>query len=83
VFGLLFSSICAKQFSNFVIIWCSFKAHAGHSGRHFFGHNLPAAAAREVFKPSTASASLVVPSQKKSFSFGLGFSWGDVTSGVF
>ena len=44
----------------------SFNAHAGHcSGRHSFGHNSPAAAAREVFKPSTDSASLVVPSQKK------------------
>jgi len=38
----------------------------GHfSGRHSFGHNSPAAAAREVFKTSTDSASPVVPSQKK------------------
>ena len=34
-----------------------------------------------MFKPSTDSASLVVPSQKKIFSFGFGFSWGGVTSG--
>jgi len=35
-----------------------------------------------VFKPSTDSASLVVPHQKKTFSvLGLGFSWGDVTIG--
>jgi len=56
-----------------------FNARAGHfSGRHSFGHNAPAAAAGEVFKPSTDSAGLVVPSQKKFFSvLGLGFSWGD------
>jgi len=54
---------------------------SGHcSGRHSFGHNSPAAAAREVFKPSTDSASLVVPSQK-NFSFGFGFLCGDATSG--
>jgi len=47
-------------------IQATFNAPASHlSGRHFFGHNSPAAAAREVFKPSTDSASLVVPSQKK------------------
>ena len=34
-------------------------------GRYSFGHNSPAAAAGEVFKPSTDSASLLVPSQKK------------------
>jgi len=46
-------------------IQATFNAPASHlSGRHFFGHNSPAAAAREVFKPSTDSASLVVPSQK-------------------
>jgi len=48
--------------------------------RNFFGHNSPAAAAREVFKPSADSASLVVPSQKNFSVLGLGFSWGDVTS---
>jgi len=37
-----------------------------------------------VFKLSTDSASLVVPSQKKFSVLGLGFSWGGVTSeGVF
>jgi len=39
---------------------------------YVFGYNSPAAAAREVFKPSTDSASLVIPSQKKVFSFGFG-----------
>jgi len=34
-------------------------------GSYVFGYNLPAAAAREVFKPFTDSASLVVPSKKK------------------
>jgi len=35
-------------------------AHASHlNGRHFFGHNTPAAAAREVFKPSTDAESLL------------------------
>jgi len=45
--------------------------------------NSPAAAAREVFKPSTDSASLVVPSQKKFSVLGLGFSWGVSQVGVF
>jgi len=40
-------------------------------GPHVFGHNSPAAAAREVFKPSTDSARLLVPIQKL-FSFGFG-----------
>jgi len=34
-----------------------------------------------VFKPSTDSASLVVPSLKKFSVLGLGFFWGSVTSG--
>jgi len=32
---------------------------------YIFGYNSPAAAARELFKPSADSASLVVPSKKK------------------
>ena len=44
-------------------------------------HNSPAARAREVFKPSTDSASLLVPTQKKKFFSGLGTPLGDVTSG--
>jgi len=53
-------------FSTAAKLYDTFNAHASHlSVRHFFGHNSPAAAAREVFKPSTDSASLVVPSQKK------------------
>ena len=56
-------------------------ARAGHhSGRYSFGHNSPAAPAREVFKPSTYSACLLVPTEKKVFSV-LGTSLGDVTSG--
>ena len=52
---------------------CLFNAHQSELiGSRFFGYNSPAAAAREVFKPSTDSASLVVPGQKKFFSFGLG-----------
>ena len=42
-------------------------------GAYVFGDNSPAAAAREVFfKPSTDSASLVVPSQKTFFRFVFG-----------
>jgi len=37
-----------------------------------FGYNSPATIARELFKPSTDSASLVVSSQKKIFGFGFG-----------
>jgi len=49
--------------------------------RYSFGHNSPAAAAREVFKPSTDSASLLAPSQQKFFCFGFGVLLGVVTSG--
>jgi len=41
-------------------------------GLYVFGYNSPAAAAREVFKPSTDSAGLVVSSQKMIFCFGCG-----------
>ena len=41
-------------------------------GAYVFGYNSPAAAARKVLKPSTYSASLVVPSQKLFFSFVFG-----------
>ena len=41
-------------------------------GTYVFGYNSPPAPAREVFKPTTDSASLVVPSQKTVFSFGFG-----------
>jgi len=45
-----------------------FDDHAGHyNGLCVFGYNSSAAAAREVFKPSTDSESLVVPIHKKSF----------------
>jgi len=49
-------------------------------GQPFFGHISPAARARELFKPSTDSASLVVKIIKKTFFvFGGRFSGGDVT----
>jgi len=55
----LFRSVDTKQELN---------ARAGHhSGRYSFGHNSPAAAAREVFKPSTYSACLLVATEKKFF----------------
>jgi len=47
-------------------------------GSYVSGYTSPAAAAREVFKPSADSARLTVPSQKKKKNsvLGLGFSWG-------
>jgi len=54
-----------------------FNDHASdYSGYDVFRCNSPPAAAREVSKPSTDSASLVVPSQNKFFSFGFGVLWG-------
>jgi len=47
--------------------------------RTFFGHKSPAARARELFKPSTDSASLPVDIEKNNFRFQWGFSGGDVT----
>ena len=42
-----------------------FNVRAGHhSGWYTFGHNSPTAAAREVFKASTDSSSLLAPIQK-------------------
>ena len=68
----LYRSVVAKQELN---------ARAGHhSGWYSFGHNSPAAAAREIFKSSTYSACLLVPTEKNFFSV-LGTSLGDVTSG--
>ena len=53
----LYRSVATKQELN---------ACAGHhSGLYSFGHNSPAAAAREVYKPSTYSACLLVPTEKK------------------
>jgi len=49
-------------------------------GRPFFSQKSPAARARELFKPFTDSASLLVEIEKKKFFvFGLAFSGGDVT----
>jgi len=42
-------------------------------GWHFFGYKLPATRARELFKPSTDSASLLVDIEKTFFVFGGGF----------
>ena len=47
-----------------------FNDHQSHySGSSFFCYNTAPAAAREVFKPSTDSASLLVSSQKTIFQF--------------
>ena len=48
-------------------------------GRPFFGQKLPAARARELFKPSTDLASLLVEIKKNAFRFRFGYSRGDVT----
>ena len=60
-----------------------FNDSASHySGSCIFGYNSAPAAAKEVFKPSTDSASLVVSSQKKNFQFWFRGSFGGgVTSG--
>ena len=69
----LYRSVVTKQ---------ELHACAGHHcGRYSFGHNSPAAAAREVFKPSTYSACLLVPTEKKNFFAVLGTSREDVTRG--
>ena len=44
-------------------------------GRPLFGHKSPAARARELFKASTDSASLLVDIEKKRFSFSVGVFW--------
>jgi len=44
-------------------------------GRPFFGQKSPAARARELFTPSTDSASLLVNIEKKHFSFSVGVFW--------
>ena len=49
-------------------------------GQPFFGHKSPAARARELFKPSTDSATLLVDIDKNVFRFQSGFSGGDVTT---
>ena len=55
-----------------------------HIGAPFFGHKSLAARARELFKPSTDSESLLVDIEKKNFRFGFEVFWGYVTSrGVF
>jgi len=48
-----------------------------HIGAPFFGHKLPAAGARELFKPSTDSASLLVDIEKNIFCFGFEVFWGE------
>jgi len=59
-----------------------FKTHENHvSCRALQSYNSPGDWARELFKPSTDSANLVVEIEKKFFVFGLGFSGGNATSG--
>jgi len=53
----------------------SFNPLTAAIGRPFFGHKSPAARARELFKPSTDSASLLVDIEKKSFTFSVGIFW--------
>jgi len=48
-----------------------------HIGAPFFGHKLLAARARELFKPSTDSASLGVKIEKIFFCFGFEVFWGE------
>ena len=44
-------------------------------GSRFFCYNSPAAAAREVFKPSTDAESLLGSIKKNFFDLGEGFAW--------
>jgi len=54
----------------------SFNAHQSqYVGSRFFGYNSPAAAAREVFKPSTDAGRLFGSIKKKIFDSGEGFAW--------
>jgi len=46
-------------------------------GPPFFGHKSPAARAKELFKPSTDSASPGVKIEKKMFRFGFKLFWGE------
>jgi len=50
-------------------------------GSPCFGHKSPATRARELFKPFTDSASLLVDIEKKIFVFGLAFAGENFTSG--
>ena len=57
-----------------------FNDHAGlYVGRYIFVNNSAASIARELLKPSTNSASLLVSIKKKLFDLSVGFSLGDVT----
>ena len=53
------------------------------SCRDLRSYNSTGDCARELFKPSTDSASLVVKIEKKIFSFLVGVSGGNATVGVF
>ena len=44
-------------------------------GQHFFSHESSAARARELLKPSTDSASLLVDIKKNVFLFSVGVFW--------
>ena len=76
---------CDVWYVAFVRLSRTFNDHARHLiAAPFFGHKLPAARARELLKPSTDSASLLVDVKFNVYHFGLRFSGGNVTSrGVF
>jgi len=62
---LVFVTKCTTREVHGKIHRVPFNDRAGqYIGRHVFGHNSPATASREVVKPSTDSARLLVPSQK-------------------
>jgi len=60
-----------------------FNARAGVMAGNFFGHNSAAARAREVFKPSTDSASLLISTAKNISFLCLGFFLGTSQERVF
>jgi len=53
-----------------LLVQLSFNPLTPTIGRPFYGHKSPAARARELFKPSTNSASLLVDIEKTFFVFG-------------
>ena len=83
------SALCGISRSNIFVHWqrtsqpFNDRAHQD-IGAPFFGHKSPAAIARELFKPSTDSASLLVDIKKKSFLLWVwGFLGGTSQVGVF
>ena len=76
---------CLCSINSFELSFQQFLTHdraRQYIGPPFFDHKSPAA--RELFTPSTDSASLVVKIEKKIFRFGFELFWGNITSrGVF